>query len=69
MPSSNSTKLIPKIIGGIIVGFVTFGCLQIFGWWELSTKNEVIIGAMIGLLFTIVGGSVWEWIREIFIWS
>jgi len=62
--------MLGRIIGGFIVGLVTFGLLN-WPWdlWELSKEVQVTISVILGLIYAALGGNIWKWISNISHWS
>ena len=58
-----------RIIGGFIVGLVTFGLLN---WpinrWYWSSEIKIVISVVLGLIFMFLGGKIWKWLYEISLW-
>jgi hypothetical protein len=67
--SSENTSLFGRIIGAIVLSGSSYFLLTFWSIWDLESDVIIVISAILGILFLLFGGSVWNWINNIDTWS
>ena len=67
-PSDTSSYWIGRIIGAVIIAPLAYVALIYYDTWELSGEIRLAIAGGTGLLFLILGGSIWRWIDGLIDW-
>ena len=52
-----------------MVAGATFAALWFWDTWELSLEVRIAVSAALGACFLAIGGSAWQWIKNIDDWS
>lgn len=70
MPDSLDKPLwIERFIGGLVIAAIAFGLLSFWNTWDLDLQQKAIAAAALGLVFFLLGRSIWRWIENISLWS
>ena len=59
-------SLIFKLAMSAALGILTYGCLRIFSFWNLSQGASVWIAVAVALSFLVLGQNFWRWLDSVF---
>jgi hypothetical protein len=67
--SLENTSFFGRIIGAIMLSGGSYLLLTFWDTWNLDSDLIIMISVILGILFLLFGGSLWNWINNIDTWS